>query len=217
MSVTSTRHPADARLPVRPGPGPRRRSMPLIAAGVLFAFGGALVFALAYLGAGHREAVLDVTQAVPAGGIIVGSDLGTVLAAAPGVSLVPASQRSAVIGKVAQVSLVPGSLLSAGQFGQGPAVAGGQAVVGIALKAGGMPTGLVPGEQVMIVDTGPSGSATSLAPPSAGSVLVPQATVFAIPSAQDLPQGAGTDVVSVVVPAGTAPGVAAAGAAGQVS
>jgi len=193
--------------------------VPLIAVGVLCSFGGALLFALAYLGAGPRQAVLEVTRALPAGSVINDGDLQAIsVSAATGLRLVPGSERPRVVGKVATVSLVPGSLLAVSQFGSGPAVGSGQAVVGLGLKAAGIPGSLLPGEQVMIIDTGPGTPAPGISR-SAGSVLVPQATVFAVPPVSDVANGdpSQPSVVSVVVSAVDAPAVAAAAAANQVS
>ena len=222
MTVASTRasspSPSPAAGGARLAPPRRRRSLPLVAVGVLCSFGGALLFALAYLGAGHHQAVLEVIQPVPAGGVITEADLQvTSLSAAPGLQVVPAAERPSVVGKVATVSLVPGSLLAPAQFGSGPALGLGQAVVGVGLKPGAMPGSLLPGEQVMIVDTA-AGTPGTISPPG-GSVLVPQATVFAVPPAGNAANAdpSQTPVVSVVVPAVEASTVAAAAAASQVS
>src|SRR5437867_2290658 len=76
----------------RLAPSRRRRSVPLVAVGVLCSFGGALLFALAYLDAGHRQAVLEVARSVPAGGVITDSDLQvTSVSGAAGLQMVLAA------------------------------------------------------------------------------------------------------------------------------
>ena len=66
------------RAPARPRPAPRRmrrRSVPLAAAGVLLVVGCALVFAVGWLQAGHRQPVLALAQPVAAGQVITAADL----------------------------------------------------------------------------------------------------------------------------------------------
>lgn len=195
----------------RIAPG-RRRSLPLVAAGILCVFAGALVFGAVSLGSGSRQAVLTVGRAVPAGAVIGEADLRTTrVSGGEGLALVPATERPAIVGKVAAVALAPGTLLARSQLGSGVAVAPGRAVVGLGLKEGRVPSGLRPGDAVMVVDTGTTGAGT---PTTSGVVLVPSATVFTVPQAPD-PSGA--IVVSVVVGAFDAPRIAAAAAAERVS
>lgn len=208
---SSTRPTADGARVAPPG---RRRSLPLVAVGVLCAFAGALVFSLAYLGSGHKQAVLAVVRAVPAGAVIVDADLRAIsVSGAEGLRLVPGAERSAVVGKVATVPLAPRTLLARSQFGSGAVVAPGQAVVGVGLKGGQLPSSLRPGDRVMIVDTGVSPASPGV-PATNGSVLVPAATVFAGPPTSD---PSSSTVVSIVVSAIDAPRVATAAAAGRVS
>jgi hypothetical protein len=208
------RTPAPGADGARVAPSARRRSFPLVAVGVLMAFAGALVFAMAYLSAGRGRAVLAVARAVPAGAAITDADLReTRVSGGEGLRPVASSERSAVVGKVATVALAPGTLLARSQFGSGVSLAPGQAVVGVALKAGQLPPGLRPGDPVMVVDTG-IGRAGPGPSEARVSVLVPAATVFAVPAASD---PTALTVVSLAVPALDAPRIAAAAAAERVS
>lgn len=214
VSTRATSPPRQAADGARVAPPGRQRSLPLVAAGVLCAFAGALVFAIASLGSGQRQAVLAVARAVPAGAVIGDVDLRVIrVSGTDGLRLVPAAERSVVVGKVATMPLAPGTLLARSQYGSGAAVAPGQAVVGVALKGGHLPASLRPGDRVMIVDTG-AGRAGSGASDANGSILVTNAIVFAVPPTSD---PSATTVVSIVVSALDAPRIAAAAAAERVS
>lgn len=70
-SVPSSPHPPGrAADGARFAPPRRQRSLPLVAIGVLCAFGGALVFAATHLGLDDRPAVLAVAREVAAGSVI---------------------------------------------------------------------------------------------------------------------------------------------------
>lgn len=222
--AVSTRRPRSVPSPPHPpgraadgarfAPPRRQRSLPLIAIGVLCAFGGALVFAAAHLGLDDRPAVLAVAREVAAGSVIQDADLRVVqVSSEGGLRPVPAAQRREVVGKVAAVSLAPGSLLTRSQVGSAAALPAGQAVVGVGLKGPQLPAVLRPGDRVMVVDAG-AGPGNSGSSGTAGSVLVPTATVFAVPPPSD---ANGATVVSLVVSAYEAPVIATAAAAERVS
>jgi hypothetical protein len=161
------------------------------------------------LSVGHRTQVLVVVKAVPAGTMLTASDLAPVgVSADPQVSAVPASAEGQEIGKVANVALVPGSLLESSELGTGPTISPGTAVVGLDLKGGAFPSELSVGSTVEVIQT-PSGNGVS----TGGVVLAQNATVLS--TASD-PAGSGT-LVAITVPSAEAAGIAAAGAAGDVS
>lgn len=222
--AVSTRAPRSVPSPPQPGgrsadgarfaPPRRQRALPLVAIGVLCAFGGALVFAAAHLRLDDRPAVLAVAREVTAGRVIQDADLRVVqVSSEGGLQPVPAAQRREVVGKVAAVSLAPGSLLTRSQVGSAAALTAGQAVVGVGLKGPQLPAAVRPGDRVMVIDAG-GGPGSSGSSATAGSVLVPSATVFAVPPASD---DSGASVVSLVVSAYEAPLIATAAAAERVS
>ncbi len=195
-------------------------------------------FADLYGSAGHKTAVVVVEQSLVQGQAITAAQLGQAdVSVSSGVDYVPVAQASALIGKRAAAAVPAGSLLNPEDLTSAPALPTGSAVVGLALKDGQFPeSGLVPGEQVMIVQTAipgsplsapvtgsqsttPSGSVTgsNVLSGSATGVLVAQATVFATSAPSANSSGGFAVLVSVEVPSAVAPDVATASSAGQVS
>ncbi|MDP9074012.1 MAG: SAF domain-containing protein [Actinomycetota bacterium] len=164
---------------------------------------------------GHRRAVLVVARPVSAGAVIQAADVGEVgVSADQALRTIPAAQRNLVVGRVAGVNLVVGTLLTVGQLATGPQSDANHAIVGLAVKAGQYPAALRAADRVLVVDTGRAGSATqSGGGPSDAIVLVDDARVTAVAPAPD----GQTTMVSVLVPRGGAPAVAAAAARGAVS
>lgn len=204
------------RLPVAGagGLGTARRSAPMAIAGLACVLAGALVFLGVYTGMDHRQSVLVVARPVAAGQVIVAEDLRIVrVSTSEGVAPVPASASSTVVGKTAAVPLVKGTLVVREQVGPPSALQPGQAIVGVALKAGQAPASLPPGTRVQVVDTvrPTSGDAPRPIVVTASAVVAPGSENAAKPSAN------GTTVVSLIVPAGDAPAVAAAAQDGSVS
>ena len=230
----------DFRLPVNP----RRRRSVMAAASAVVVFLSVGLFAHIYAGAGRQAAVLVVTHTVQQGQQLTAADLGqTSVAVGPGVARIPAAEAAQVLGKSAALTVSSGSLLTPGDVSSLPAIPAGDAVVGLALKVGQLPAdGLGPGDQVMVVETGPPGSpltsfvgSSSQADSSSGTgnsqsgssqdtsttgpsgVLVPNAVVFntAFPGSQS--SGDTSELVSLELSESVAPAVSAAAAADQVS
>jgi hypothetical protein len=186
------------------------------------------IFAETYASANHESAAIVVTQTIQQGQLIRGSDLGqTSVAASGGVVPIAVSDASELSGKRAAVTIPAGSLLVAGDVTGSPPIATGDAVVGMALKAGQLPAaGVDPGDQVMIVETASSGSplvpsasadASSGDPGTSTGVLVPEATVYDVESPPTSSSSGASELVSVAVSATLAAAVATASAADQVS
>lgn len=196
------------------GLGTARRSAPMAVAGVACVLAGALAFLALYTGLDRRQEVLAVARAVAAGQVIAGQDLRIVrVSAADGVVPVRASRSSSVVGKTAAVPLVPGALLVDGQVGPPSALQAGQAIVGVAVKAGQAPASLPPGTRVQVVDTLKSAAGDAPRP----IVVTASAVVAPGGDAAPKPSSNGTIVVSLIVPATEAPAVAAAAHDGQIS
>jgi hypothetical protein len=222
----SGQDPFDQLVPGRP---PRRRNWPRVGAGVALAVASGAVFVALYASAGSRHPYLAVTRPVAAGQRITASDLATVrLTSAPSLSPIPADEASGVIGRRAAVALVPGTLLTQADLASGPVLGAGQASVGLDLKPGQVPAGLVPGAVVAVVETaaaGPVSVPVGAAPSSvtegeslgqSPGILAARATVLSVvvPTANS---ATGDTEVTIAVPVGVAPGVAQAAAAGQVA
>lgn len=192
-----------------------RRSGPLAVAGVLLVASCALAFALAWLRAGDRLPALAISRTVPAGQVITANDLTVVRVSAQGqVALVPAAQETAVAGRTAAATLPAGTLLTRGDIGAAP-MGAGQALVGVAVKAGQFPPDLTAGDTVDVLAT-PAGLAASGSPQSSGlqaALPAGRAVVVSVTAQQQAP---GSAVVELRVTQDAMPQVAAAAAAGQI-
>jgi hypothetical protein len=198
----------------------------VVASGLVVAVSIA-IFASLYSSANRQTSVLIVVATIDQGQSITASDLGEAsVSISSGVEPVAVSDAYQLSGKRASVTIPAGSLLTMADVSEGPAVAPGDAVVGIALKAGQLPAGGVKaGDHVMMVLTNSPGTAVTGMATAGGSsasdasttgVLIPRATVFDV----DLPAANSSDaslLVSVEVTQKVAADVATAAAADQVS
>ena len=178
---------------------------------VLVAFGLAGAITVARVAA--REPVLALTQPVERGEQLAAEDLTVVDVGTDGdVAVVPSADRDDLVGLTATASLDDGTLVSRSQFAEGPTVAAGDSVLGLALAPGEYPTStLRPGDLVVVVRTPDTTAATQ--PDGEPDVLAERAEVFAV---ETLSETARTTMVSIVVPEEAAPDVAAAAAAGRI-
>ena len=194
---------------------PRRRRPGMIALAVALIGAGILASAALYHRENHQVPVLVVTAPVPVGAVITSGDVATTtVAAGPGIKVIPAGQLSQVVGLVAATSLQPGTLLSPSELTGKLSPAPGQELVPVAVKPTGLPaSGLVPGDQVLVVATsGATGGSGAGAPP----VLVHPvpAAVAAVNAVTDQD---GFDVVDLLVASGDGPPLAEQAATGQVA
>lgn len=199
------------------GLGTAKRSMPMALVGVAAVVLGALLALALYTSVDGRQAVLAVRRPVAAGQVIAPEDLRQVrVSTADGITPVPVSRSATVVGKSAAVALVPGTLITSDHVGAPSSLQAGQAIVGVALKAGQAPAALPPGTRVQVITTVKGGGADQARPVvlTSSAVVAPAA---AANGAQAKPTTSATTVVSLIVPANEAPAVAAAAADGQVS
>jgi hypothetical protein len=191
-------------------------------------------FAELYTSADHRVAVLVVTRTIVQGQPIRGVDLAEADTDLSGpVTPIPVAEAPTLAGERAAVTIPGGSLLVRSDLTGAPAVTPGDAVVGLALKAGELPaSGVEPGDQVMVVQTAQSGApiaSTGVADGSSGDsasttdgtgstgVLVPQASVFDVQLPPADAASGTMQLVSVEVASTVAAAVTTAANAGQVS
>ncbi|MHB8246073.1 MAG: hypothetical protein ACYDGN_12115 [Acidimicrobiales bacterium] len=192
--------------PGKVAPPVRRRSWPLVGAGVLAMAIGALGFGLARSSIDHRVAVLSLTRPVTAGQQVTASDLGVVrVSVSTGISVVPANLESSVVGRTAATNLVAGGLLVSSELGAPTTVKPGYGVVAVDLRQGSVPVLLQAGSHVLVVDTAAGGGSTSR--------VLGHATVLSVSGASP----AGGVSVSIVAPLGATPSILAASAAGNIS
>jgi hypothetical protein len=190
-------------------------------------FASIAAFAGLYASADHQVSVLVMAQTVNQGQLIKAADLTQVsLAVSGGLTPIPVSDAPELSGRRAVVTIPAGSLLTPTDLTTSSPIPAGDAVVGVALKAGQLPSpGLVPGDQVMIVQTEPPGTAVDT--PGASSagqdsessvgVLVPQASVYDVETPSVGSSADITQLVSVEVAATLASAVSAAAASEQLS
>lgn len=188
-----------------------RRQLPLVVLGVLLLLGGALAFAETALHLQGREDVLVTANALGAGHVLDPSDLRPVtMAAGSSLALVPVGDEGDVLGRSLAVPLVAGAPLTEAELGAPPVVSAGSDTVALLLRPGGYPPDLAPGDRVAVVPVSATGSAI---PPS-GTTPV-NATVLAISAAPAAVNGG--NIVTLLVRASSADGVAALAAAGEAS
>lgn len=191
----------------------RRPRTSWIALGLLVLVGFGLFGAITVARVAGREPVLALAQPIERGEQLTAAHLAVVnVGTDDAVTLVPTSDRDDLLGLTSTAGLEAGTLVTRSQFAEGPTVAAGSSVVGLALEPGEYPTAtLRPGDRVVVVRT----PATT---PLEGddnepTVLVEAAEVFAI---QTLSETAHTVMVSIVVPEDAVPDIAAAAASDRV-
>lgn len=192
----------------------RNTKLPLAAFGIVLVVSGAIAFALVSLRTAGGEEVLAVTRSLPAGSVLTPGDLSTVrLSGASTLSPVPMTDEQAVVGRPVAVPIVSGSLLSSGELGATSPLSSGSEEVALALRAGQYPPDLLPGARVDVVPV-PSANGTVSSP-----AALPRSPVAATVSAlAPAPSGSNAaTIVSLVVPANSADGVAALAANGSAS
>ena len=143
-------------------------------------------------------------------------DLSTVDVAG-GVTAIAGANLESVVGQVATVTLLPNTLLQRSMVTDEDPLRADQARVGVAVRSGQVPAeGVGPGDVVQVVQLPADAQA-----PAPGQARDRRRrcwwtgpTVYA--AAEDPAQSGGT-LLTLVVPADTAPKVAVAGAAGRVA
>lgn len=189
-----------------------KRSAPMALVGAAAVVLGAILFLALYTSVDRRQSVLAMVRPVAAGEVITAADLREVrVSSSDGVATMAASQQANVVGKTAAVGLVPGALLAPAQLGTASTLAAGQAVVGVAIKPGQAPASLRAGSRVEVVDTVRANSGDQPRP----VVLSTTAVVSSVGRSDTSPNA--TTVVSLTLPAGEAPAVAAAALDGRSS
>jgi hypothetical protein len=181
----------------------------MTAFGVVLIAGCATVAASLVAGGDHAFAVLALARDVPAGQVVSAADIRVAHISGSGVSAMSASSLQQVVGETAVESLPAGTVLQPAMLSRAPVPATGLQVVAIAEKAALVPAGVTSGRDVSLVLV----SANAGQDGSAGSVIVPRARVVGVRSD---PTG-GITVLSVEVPAASAPAVAQSVAAGSLA
>lgn len=191
------------RPPVATGLPPRTIRTPWIVLGVLVMAGSALGFGLWASSLDERTPALVAARTIDAGSVVTAEDVREADVSGTGVAFVPADRASVVLGRVATSDIPEGALLHPEAFSDVLGIDEGNAVVGVALQPGAVPTPqLRVGDRVNVVAVGGTD-------PSAPKGVLATAQVFAVEILDDSTR---TAVVSLEVPAGdSAPVAEAAG------
>ena len=206
----------------------RSRRPVVVLASLVLIFSSIAVFADLYASTNHQTSVLIATEPIQLGQQFSGSDLGQVsVSIASGVNPIPVADASELMGKRAAVTIPAGSLLIAGDVTSVQPIGLGDAVVGLALKSGQLPSaGVESGDEVMVVQTASLGTPLNTPSPSGdGSegggastgVLVPEALVFDVEAPPADSASNASQLVSVEVSSTLAAAVSAAAAADQIT
>ena len=203
---------ADSGRPVLP-PAPallspkRQPKRLLLAAGVLVVVIGALAAYWLSQGTTQRVAVVGMAKDVEWGQQIEAADLQRVqIVADPGVTPVAWSDADSLVGKYAMSKLWSGTLISAAGVSGQRVLQPGQALVGLSVKAGQMPTSpLQPGDPVRLVTVPQENSTAAVSGPVAATVYRTAGVI-----------SGGFVPVDVVVPQADAARLATDSAAGRI-
>ena len=196
------------------GPLPVRQKRPGYAVvAIVFIVGLGALGAFFYSRAGQKTPVVVVAKDVPAGHRIERSDLTTVNVAG-GFTAIAGSNLDSVLWQVATVELLPGTPLQRAMVTSANPLPAGSSKVGVELRPGQLPAGGInDGAKVEILQLPNKNSAAANAPQNA-TVLATGATVYE--SASDPSQTGGT-LITLIVPSGNAPAIAAASSSGLVA
>lgn len=195
--------------PGRPAPalvpgGGRQRRWSLALLAVLVTLASALGFVVLWMNAGGREPVLALRHDVPAGQIIQEDDLQVVrVAADPGIELVASSARDQVVGRPAAGDLKAGMMLVPSAVGEDEGLDAGTAVIAVPVAVEELPAELEAGARVLLLQSSTDPG------PGEGPVAetIGEGRVSSVRSDKD---GGSTVSVSVRVPEGLLPDIAAA-------
>jgi hypothetical protein len=153
-------------------------------------------------------AVVETTTAIPAGAELTGANLRIVHLTTDERGLVAADQATSVVGMVARIPLPADALVERSVLTTaGTVPSKSTTLVGLALKPGQTPGDVRVGDEVEIVVV-PAPPSSGAPPRPLGSVTAPVWSVKSQPSAT---------TVTVAVPGGVAPGLAAAASAGDIT
>ncbi|MEV6760987.1 hypothetical protein AB0N16_10125 [Streptomyces sp. NPDC051105] len=163
---------------------PRERKPALAALAVLLILLGALGATTLVLQAGKRIEVIKITDEIPAGSSVNGSNVTSVMVADDSsIHYVKWSQLE-TLKKLKAVTTIPAGAVAVGEmFGSGSKLPAGKSTVGLALKEGQYPSGIAVGDTVAAYRVSGSSSGGSSSSSSSGtdSLITGDAKVSAVP------------------------------------
>lgn len=163
--------------------------------------------------AGAKTPVVAAATDIPAGHTITRSDLTTVEVSG-GVVAVAGGHLPSLLGQVAAVEILPHTLVQRAMVSSASPLASSQALVGVAVAPGQIPSmGLSPGQRVEVLALPAKGVVASVSP-SPSPVLAPAALVFDV---RPNPSVAGGSLLTLRVPRSAALGIESASSSGQIA
>jgi len=170
----------------------RRFSGRHVLGGAILVIAAALAFYVTSVRVDERTPVLVLAAPVPAGHVLAAADLSVArIVPDPAVPVTPADQRSSVLGRTTALPLARGALLAPAALGPPGWPPAGQAVIGVAVKAGRAPAGITAGVHVTAMVL-PAASTTGQ---PTGQVVQARAVVVAAGE----PETAGAVAVSLLM------------------
>ncbi len=190
----------------------KKSRVPEIALGVLLVAGCALAALAWQTIADPSRSVLAVSANVSRGDVISANNLQVVeIASNDIINVIPAEQSGTVIGQIAQVDLSPGTLLTANMVADVVSVEPGQALVGMTVPRGALPSSTLRiGSPVDVIVTPSNSNDESFATDAASAILVRNARIA------EISVGSDRVILSLTVAEGDAPALARAIAAERV-
>lgn len=192
-------------------PEPKRQRRPLLlAAGIVLVVLGAVGAYWLATSSSHRVAVVALAADVPWGQVITAADVVEAqIVADPVLRPIPWTDRASIVGNRAASDLHAGALVTDRDLMTEQIPADGQALVGVAVKAGHLPvTELAARQQVWIASTNTS-TVTTAGPPTGTA-----APIRAVVLTAGEPDASGARTVDVLVADSDAATVAGWSAAG---
>ncbi|SOD72950.1 SAF domain-containing protein [Jatrophihabitans sp. GAS493] len=167
-----------------------------------------------YTTAGTKVPVVVAVHEIPAGHSIARSDLTTVEVAGD-VTAVAGANLPSLVGQTAAVEILPNTLVQRAMVTSVSPLASSQAMVGVAVAPGQMPSiGLSPGQSVDVLQLPSKGTSVPDASSPPASVLAPAAVVYDVRSN---PSVAGGALLTLLVPKSASYGIEAASNSGLVA
>ena len=198
---------AAARAQMRTPLPTRQRRPAYVAVGLLLVVGLAVTFGWMYSTAGEKVPVVVVRAPVAVGEVVDRSDVSTVDVAGE-LTAIAGANLDSVVGQRAAVGLLPGTILQRSMLTDADPTPAGMVQVGITVTGGRLPAGgVAPGDHVRVLALPAAGATGAAADPK---VVASDAVVFA---AIADPTRAGGTLLTVLVAAEQAGGVAAASGA----
>jgi len=205
-SVASNGH----RAPGTPVLPTRQRPTGYAALAVALIVGCAAVGFWLYTQAGAKVPVVMAVHDIPKGHAIGRGDLTTVQVAGQ-ITAVGGNHLDSLVGQTAAVEILANTLVQRSMVTSGSALTPSDALVGVAVSPGQIPSaGLRAGDRVEVLGLPAKSSPGSASP----SVLVASAVVFDV---RDNPTAAGGSLLSLIVPRDAAAAVATAGSSNLIA